>query len=476
MRKHLIFLILFYAAIPAGKAQERNFFINMEALGSLMTSGNVPFWLRANQYGSIPPGNSSLGFISSLKKDYKKTGLNTPDWGASFEVRANLGQKSGINLIEGFVKMRYNVFEIKAGRMKDIMGLCDTALTSGSFSMSGNSLGIPKIEIAVPEYVNLPVWNGLISIKGNFVHGWLGRIPAALDGNGRETASFFHQKSLYLRLGRPEGKLKLYSGINHQVIWGNEKKIFGNDYTLSNLQTYFYVITGKAYSNGNIERSRVGNHLGSVDLGFEYEFENIKLLCYRQNFYDYTALRYLANIRDGLNGLSLINKRGSNRLIQWKRMLFEFMSSEDQGKGHPTNDPTFTWENYYNNYIYPDGWSYKGYGLGTPFITTEEYLRKGLSDDFSWYFVNNRVIAFHAGLLGSVKGYNFIIKTSFSKNYGTYTTGLNGTVNQFSAFIGGEKELKRGFKVGFKTAFDAGKLYNNSFGLLFTVSRSLAIF
>ena len=71
------------------------------------------------------------------------------------------------------------------------------------------------------------------------------------------------------------------------------------------LSTYFYVITGKRYNNGFIEATRLGNHIGSVDLGLEYEFDKIKLLIYRQNFYEAGALAYLANIQDGLNGISI---------------------------------------------------------------------------------------------------------------------------------------------------------------------------
>ena len=63
------------------------------------------------------------------------------DWGASFEGRANLGQGSNLILIEGYGKIRLSIFEFRAGRSKEIMGLCDTTLSSGSFSVSGNNLG-----------------------------------------------------------------------------------------------------------------------------------------------------------------------------------------------------------------------------------------------------------------------------------------------------------------------------------------------
>ena len=124
----------------------------------------------------------------------------------------------------------------------------------------------------------------------------------------RRLKSYLHQKSLYGRFGKPSWRLKLYGGFNHQVVWGNEQDYYNDDYTLSPIETYFYVITGKKYSNGIIQDERQGNHLGSIDIGFEYEFDKVKLLLYRQNFYEAGALAHLANIQDGLNGISLENQ------------------------------------------------------------------------------------------------------------------------------------------------------------------------
>jgi hypothetical protein len=394
------------------------------------------------------------------------------DWGTSFEGRMNLGNKSTFTLVEGYGKIRISIFEIRAGRTKEIMGLCDTTLTSGSFSVSGNALGIPKVQIDIPEFYSLPVWGKLFAFKASFAHGWLGETPTTYNGNRGKEITYFHQKSLYGRFGKPDWKFKLYGGFNHQVFWGNEKFIFGNDYALSVSQTYLYVIISKRYANKSIERSAIGNHVGSVDLGFEYEFKNVRLLVYRQNFYDYVGLKYLANIRDGLNGVCMINKYPTDKVFQFKKVLVEFLYSKDQGKGHWTNDPTYSSEEYYNHYIYPKGWSYKGIGLGTPFISTKTYIREGLSSDNYSNFINNRVMALHMGLEGSIEKWNFIIKTSYSKNFGTYSRNLIGQINQLSTYIEGNKELKRKLKIGCIAGFDAGELYYNSFGLLFRLSKS----
>lgn len=90
------------------------------------------------------------------------------DWGASVEGRANIGHKSNFTLIEGYGKLRISVFEIRAGHTSEIMGLCDTSLSSGSFSISGNAMRIPKVQVGIPEFYSLPIFGKLFAFKGNY--------------------------------------------------------------------------------------------------------------------------------------------------------------------------------------------------------------------------------------------------------------------------------------------------------------------
>jgi hypothetical protein len=470
------------------KSQGKNVNFNIEALGGVISSGHVPFWLRSNQYGSIPLDNASLSLIGAIRKDYDTAKSRILDWGASLEGRVNVGNKSNFTLIEGYGKLRISIFEIRTGRSKEIMGLCDTTLSSGAFAVSGNALGIPKVQIAIPEFYSLPFFGKLFAFKGNYVHGWLGNINMKLGGNILPIDTYFHQKSLYGRFGKPEWKFKLYGGFNHQAFWGNEKNYYGNIFTLSPFKTYLYIITGTAYGTNSIPRSKIGNHLGSIDLGCEYDFKNIRLLAYRQNFYDIGALYYLANIRDGLNGLSLVNIKQSDNRFHWKKMLIEVFYSKNQA-GELWSPPTPSGdENYYNNDQYAEGWSYKGIGIGNPFICPRAYTREGLPSDPGDYFINNRVVAFHFGFEGSLQNWNFIAKTSYSLNYGTFGTsevghtlgkvrtlplfGIFSETKQFSAFFEANKELKQGLNFGFVSAFDTGGLYYDSFGLLLRLSKS----
>ena len=463
-----LFLIMQF---PCLTAQTRNVIFNVETSGGYVTNGNIPFWLRSNRNGSVPLDNFSVGLTSSLYKNYKRN-AGKFDWGGGLEARINAGKEINTRLIEGYGKIRFSHFEIKVGRSIEIVGLCDSSLSSGSFSISGNAPGIPKIQIGISDFATLPVFGELIAFKFNYSHGWLGETSIRLDQDKGKKETWFYQKSLYLRFGKPDSRVKIYSGFNHQVFWGNEKHIFGKDWTLSAFQTYLYILTGKEYSTDIIEPSSIGNHLGSLDMGIEYKFETVKLYLYRQHFYDYIALANLANLRDGLNGIVLENKANTGRLFKFRKFLVEFLFSKDQGEGFSTSDPTYYIENYYNNYIYTNGWSYKNYGLGSPFLTPNNVIRKGLSNQKYDHFVNNRVIAFHLGVEGSIARWEYLVKASISKNYGSYLTYFSSPLNQFSAYLEGSRDLRNGMSFGFITAFDKGKLYYNSSGLLLKVSKS----
>ena len=154
--------------------KQRIFLYDLGSSAGYISPGHVPFWLRSNQFGSIPLDNASLSLIGAIRKDYDTTKTRIFDWGASVEGRANIGDKSNFTLIEGYAKLRISIFEIRAGRSKEIMGLCDTSLTSGAFAVSGNALGIPKVQISIPEFYSLPLFGKLFAFKGNYAHGWIG--------------------------------------------------------------------------------------------------------------------------------------------------------------------------------------------------------------------------------------------------------------------------------------------------------------
>jgi hypothetical protein len=475
MIRKLICLFLFLVACLIVRAQQDKVSYNLGISAGYISSDRVPFWLRSNQFGSVPLDKGSLGLTGAVHRDYNKKTKKLFDWGFSAEGRINLGDKSNLRLIEGYAKARLSVFELRVGRSKEIMGLCDTSLTTGSWAVSGNALGIPKVQISIPEFYSIPFLGNLFAFKGTYSHGWFGVIPVGGYNNVFSLNTYLHQKSLYGRFGKPEWRLKLYGGFNHQVLWGNEKKYWGSVFDLTPMQTYLYVITGRGWHN-----SRMGDELGSIDLGLEYNFKKIRLFAYRQNLYEAGALYYLANILDGLNGLSVENRVFVTKGFKWRKFLVEVLYTKDQA-GEPWSKHTPSGdEDYYNHYMYVQGWSYKGIGIGNPFITPREYTRKELANSPGKYFINNRVAVVHLGFEGSINSWELSLKSSYSLNYGTYSTsaeyktanGLFGTKKQFSTYLDVSKKLKNEMRLGITGAFDRGELYYDAYGVMVRASKA----
>jgi hypothetical protein len=467
--------------------------VEVQAIGT--TNGTVPFWMRSNQFGSVPLNGVSGSVIGRLSKDYAELSTSDKlygrkkvfDWGFGFEGRANGGKNSNLQLIEGYVKAKAWIFQLKAGRAKDVTGINgDTSLTSGNFVISGNALGIPKIELSIPEYYTVPLFNGLFAFKGTFAHGWVG--TTRMLNSEKRPETYFHQKSLYGKLSQKDWRLSFEAGFNHQSYWGAEKVIYGDLYTLSDAETFLYVLLGKAYHSPGIPGSKIGNQIGSIDLAVQYDFPRVKVKAYRQQFYDIGGLFHLANLRDGLNGISfhnnsVVDKNG----LQWKAILLEVFHTYNQG-GEVWSKPTPSGpEDYYNNYMYRDGWSYGGENLGNPFITSVLHARPGQANS-DQYFINNRVTAFHIGFNGSLNDYDLKIKTSYSLNYGTFQTSpaakLSGNikvyntdnlfkkVNQFSLYVQSGKSFKNNLYMSCELGFDNGQLLENSLGIGFKLKKS----
>lgn len=463
MRKSLlIILIALYTSLGT-------FGQNVESTLELQLNANnhVPFWMRTNKFGSVPSKGISSSIIGNVYKHYGDSALYRKfDYGLGLEVRANIGNESKVTIIEGYGKVKYDFIEVRAGRFKEFLGLVDSSLSMGSFSISGNALGIPKIELRVPEY-----WprKGLISGRGNFAHGWYGYIPT--KGTLAQTDSlytYFHQKSLWVRIARPHWKIKFYGGFVDNAYWGDEYKLH-ESFNMSKFQRYWSVISGKVW-----QQSKVGNHVGNIDARVEYDLTNYRIAAYRQFFYEVGALWHLANIADGLMGVSIQKKNRGSKQWDWEKLVLELLYTKNQA-GEPWSKPTPTGnENYLNHYLYNYGWSYRDQSLGTSFITPRHAARRNLpaSSNELEYFVNNRLWGAQVGFEGQILDWDTRAKLSYTRNFGTRATEKVFPVsNQISFNIESRKPLKNNYAAGFILSADTGELLPDAVGITLSLAK-----
>ena len=453
-----------------------------EVNSGFSTSGQNPFWLRNNQYGIAPINASPFGGRVGIYADYEKPSKDNKylkakpfDYGYGFELVGNTGTDARVLLPEMYVKLRYKSFEFYTGRRREIIGLVDSTLSSGSYAWSGTALPMPKIQIGLVNFTPLGFTKNFISVRGFFAHGWLE--PTRSDVRG----AFLHQKALYIRFGKPSAATKFIIGINHHAQWAGDN-VYKNESYASDLAAYWNVITAKnlAGDSANIKKyganegeNRLGNHLGTIDLGLSLDYDSFSLLFYRQHFLEDGSLLAGMNLEDGLNGISFTNKEKQKfgQKFYLKKALFEFLNTKSQGGGVYYGNPSRGRDNYFNHGIYTDGWSYYGRSVGTPFITpqaeTVTDLPRYHSNTIQFFTNNNRVMAFHFALSGTVQeDWLWESRFSFSQNFGTYDLPFANTVNQFSGFFKLTKPLNwwDGASLTTTIAFDAGSLFKNSVG------------
>lgn len=481
----LTFLII-TSVFGQEKQFKNKFDYEFEIGGYFSLTNKLPFWQATNQYGSIPKELPAFlcrqvlrNKIDTLNKFFR--------FNYGIELITLLGKKPQLIVPEGFIAAKVGVFQVYAGRKKEIYGLVDTTLSSGSISWSGNALPIPRVQISIPNYTKL--FFKWLSIKGTFAHGWFGDQTFA-------KGYYLHQKSFFLRIGTPTAKLKLYGGIVHNVQWGGSPKVklpegddrlyngkFPEDwFVYGNVVLPFKKLWGEIPKYQNYNKfelgNRFGNHLGSLDAGAEITIKRSKLLLYKQFIFEDGQLFGLTNTDDGLYGISFTPAKSV-----FKKIVFEYLYTKNQGHyvsgfgrllGLPDRHPNE--ENFlFNHQQYLDGWSYNRSTIGTPFLTAEENLRSEKQVDNGYIFVNNnRVWVCYLGLINQIGIINFTNRISFSKNFGSYdvigkpispVTQISYSINTIIPL----NRLKADLKINI--AVDHGDLINDNFGSFVSVIK-----
>ncbi len=445
--------------------------------GALVSSGRTPFWQRANQYGTVPLANPVLRLSAGLHADYQpsdSTGHRRKfDWGYGVAVVGNAGKTNQLLLPEAYLKGRLGAFELYAGRRREVVGLMDTLLTTGSYIWSGNALPIPKIQLSVPTYTAVPFTKGILSFMGAYAHGWFENAGRLVKG------SYLHQKYLYLRLGKPTWRFRLYGGANHEVIWAGESDLIPSNFAVdgrlpSSLKYYPSVVFGLRNTNPDdpnvtsFEENRIGNHLGTLDAAAELDLRRWSLLAYRQFIFDDGSLFRGTNLVDGLTGLRLKNRQpAEGAAFVLRHLTLEFLYTFSQGGDVFIDNPKQRGrDDYFNHSQLIDGWVYAGRTIGTPFLMPGSEVRPTLPGRGG--IVNNRMAAAYLGMNATVQTrWDVTTRFSYSRNAGTYPVPYPKTVGQFSGLVlvSTATDWLGGTRLTGSLALDAGDLLPTSVGV-----------
>ncbi|RAJ93249.1 capsule assembly protein Wzi [Larkinella arboricola] len=449
-------------------------------LGSIISSkATTPFWLRTNHYGIIPREAPAGIFQAAIQKHYRQPdSVHTQkvDWSFTLNpvMTQNQADRLKLFLVEANLSVRFKALELYVGRRRQVTGLGDTTLTSGFYAVSGNALPLPKIQLSTVGYAPLHFTGDWVAINAGLAHGWYQM--ASLQGVR------LHQKYFYLRLGKPGSLIKGYMGLNHQVQWAGHAEYLkqrpdiadANGYFPSDWKFYRYVFFSytpkdwaKVAGYTSFDSYRVGNSLGSIDIGVEFNLPSGRWLAYHQHAYDDVSGIVFKNVPDGLWGLSYRPGPGQQTAFQINRITAELLTTTNQS-GATFYIPGSSYQggdNYYNHSQYAQGWSYLGRTIGTPFIAPRQDFDPASALAAGAFFSNNRVTMGYIGAQAIYRKATLLLRTSYSWNAGTFSQPTPGTLVQFSMLAGAQIPITR-YKVLLmaSAALDTGDLYTPAIG------------
>lgn len=466
MRGITVLFVLFSLFIEQrAAAQDSTLFYSTDIQAAASSGPNTPFWARSNQHGSVPEHGSFLLGRAGIYQVYNVNNPRVFQWSAGLEAVGNAGKSASAFISDLFIAGKAGPFELALGQRKEFTGLGDSLMSMGSVAVSQNFRPYPKYVFSTPHFTNLLPGRDFIAFKFSYSDGLLGPAIVQYGAVNQVPETFMHQKTLYLRLGGTSQKLNLYAGFNHQAMWGGEAKIWGGG--LKTGPAYRYVIFGKPWLN-----SRVGNHFGTIDLAATWKFKDWSLFAYRQNLYEDGSLAELSNIMDGLTGIRFKRNKTAaytSTAFTVNMVLIEYLYTKSQGGA------VFDYEagilgvdNYFNHYVYRQGWSYKGRSIGTPMIGPKELTRPDLQRIESFYTNNNRMIALNVGMNATWNLLAFTFKGTFSNNLGTYVGTFTQPVKQVSLFLLTERSIsvRNNSRITLSLVSDLGKLYPNSTAIM----------
>ena len=298
------------------------------------------FWLEKNNFGRKV---SDFNFDSHFQ--FKKSRIT---YMVNIFSDTSHNKIESIYLNESFIKYELsNETFLRAGKYyRDFSKYLNDELSSGSMLISHNAQAMPKIGLITSKNIKK---NKRVTFNFGIAHGVFKK------NDSYPKAPLLHEKFIYIDIKKNDYEFGI--GIVHEAVWAGE--IVGYKFPKKFKDFLKILISADGPQlPGEPHANALGNHLGIWDFYYKKQNEEKLLKLYYQHFFEDTSGLRFANRFDGLWGIELSN------YIKNMNILFEYLNTTNQDR-----DPPYVQDAYYNHYQYDEGWSYKGYTLGNPFIT-----------------------------------------------------------------------------------------------------------
>jgi len=461
--KSILIFILIILTSPI-LAQEKIGFVpdfRMSQSMSVSSGSDLPFWMISNQNGIFQLHNSSYlllqaGINRSLECDTLKK------WGYTYGANMvyGLAGTSDFHPNEYWLGFRFHQLILKAGAQSDPVIYGGLSSTNGDMNRSRNARPVPGVALSTNGYIPFLFAKKWFSFRFLYEEGLLKDKQFVSDAH-------LHHKNLHFRAAL-SSTLSLSMGLEHYVYWGGVSSEYGQLPGASQYLRYVFGLAGGEGATENDQMNAAGNQLGSYNLELKKEWTTMNAAFYWNHPYEDRSGRELDNMRDGLLGIHLATKKRTALITD---VVYEYMNTLNQSgamhrKPAPTpEDPNKVTgrgqDNYFNNGIYPSGFTHYNRMMGTPlFVPT--IGADGISEGFD----SSRMWMHHLGISGNLgSGFYWKSLTTFSRNFGTYKNPYPNPLDEFSFLAEGSYSgSKLPFIVKSGVAGDAGDRFEKRLG------------
>ncbi len=419
-----------------------DFFVSLMLLGALSSSGSLPYWATAGQYGLMPESSGGLVWAQAGTQ-FDPSRTFQWRWGVS------LGASSYADALdpasapyhpfadELYVSARWKALTLDLGHKRREMDflapdplLGSLSVTGGHIMESGNARTMPGWLLTL-DPVPVP-WTGshlwLYGAFGDYKTLDLRYVQGAL----------IHRTQVGLRADIGS-RLRLHFALDHYAMWGGKHPAHAS--MAVNLENYLRVITGRpagASGAATDQLNVIGDQRGGELIRAEWLGDGWTLVAQHDIPYDDGSGMGLQNFPDGVNTVWF----GWEDKDRWvSDLVFEYHYTRSQsgsvnvewfgGEDSPYAPgvrKTTGLDDYFNNGEYKSGWTHFGRTIGEPlFFPAGTHARTWSPGLVTHGVENNRIRAHHLGVGGKLfRVHSYRLMLTYSRNYGTYVTPYAG--------------------------------------------------
>lgn len=407
--KPMSFFLLFLS-VYVGFGQEFRLEGEAEVFGLASSEETLPFWMFANSSTAVAPETHFSGTLH-LKGMYT-FGTATIEAGASVFYRDGVEEEAQRK--ELYVSFQNSWLQATLGAKERPIAVHGLSTTNKNMLWSHNARPLPGLMLEASQPIR---------ISETFAIDW-GIAHYSLNDERFVDNTRVHYKRLGLITTFNEHH-KLRAQLQHFAQWGGSSPSAGD--LPNDFEAFFDVFLAKKRSvllGDDIYNNALGNHLGSFLLDYEVKTGIGVISVYHEHpFEDGSGTRW-ANFPDGVWGV--FYQPENKKLVT--AVLYEYVDTAKQsGQGVGSG-----FDNYFSNNLYRSGWTYERNIIGVPFILADPNL---VLTDSNSPIVNNRVKLHHVGVTGHLKGVDWVLKTTYVTNLGTYRIPFSPAIRTTHNFV-----------------------------------------